>query len=1118
MISSHPPPQPQPRPQPQLSPRSGKAPSATTTNTTTMGLHGHRHHPTASSSSSSTTTIFNHNHNHTGSGTVHSHSSLTNKGNISSSNHGNANGTGSGNGSGSGNGNGSGTGNHNVLKRGDACLFCRKRKLKCDAVKPRCGQCTRLKKSPCEYDHSCDDNNTHNGSKRPQSQSQSQGNGTKAARQAFGSGSGSGSSGSSQSQSQSRARAAGKTETRGPGPNSNSQGANGTGPVVGMDLDRDLGTGMDLDMGLEMDMGRQRNVNDNINNQNILDYGFISATSTTTSMSAGTGAGAHALEAGGGAIGPLANGNRDNAENGNGSENRNILPDLALSPNSYEALTSLLQSMNGVDQNNNLDAGLGLSTSSTQNQMQMQMQMPLQAQMGIGPGMQMSTGLTPMPNLSTLNSLSFPFDLLTTSTFGGPDLDLSYAALGNQADFVANNNNNNNVNANVDARPNGMLGETRSNSACDPIVVTDLGKPWFFEKQPLKLLNDGSDRFGDYDAETQGGGSFTPSGFELVMDQAQAMVDDDLVRRRRSDTGGNTGGNSSMDAFRLPTSFRPGSDPTSGSASASGSGSGAGSAVPSPGSVINLSSLSPGAAGQTTTLTTAPTAEEIPAIFRERLLGSFMKQGRRFGLIYHWPTFWERMRGEEHLRPHPAWVNAMYAIGARGSEDPALRKMEKHFAQLAEEHFNSGLLAYSRITDLVRGATCLGMYNYWTAQYHKAWDMSGRASRLAVSSGLHQIPTGSLSKLRRTRLTAKHEEEPWIRRTTTFSLPPPNSEIELAERIHAFWQVFVVDRAGSVATQWNTVIEHDKITTPWPLPFEEYLNDKNVPVKDERMEDLTSGRMDPTPRSTTYQPLITSQVVLIERCAALLSMPPETTDMFGQTIDTSRQSAHDRYLAEISSARRVPQAHYRLENAIDALQARVPESMRNVASIVPLDGSQSMTMVNIDNCALQTRLLGAQIWLHDIDDWQFDNSRALSMARRMISITRLIPDHEFANLDGFMCITWTQAARVLLKELRRCTVKGDSKGIGEMNRDLDTLVSIFVKAGAGSALAASQVHRVLRWRTLDMNQPGCNVCSDVGPTGQCLACEASREAKGDEHGCRWGPCGDKWGWAKEKGL
>ena len=429
-----------------------------------------------------------------------------------------------------------------------------------------------------------------------------------------------------------------------------------------MDLDRndlnmDLGMGMDLDMGLDVDMGGQRNVNNNINNitnNNILDYGFTSttgasatATATAAGMVAGAGAGADALGAGG-AMGTSANGSSNNHESE--SENRNILPDLALSPNSYEALTSLLQSMNEVDQNNHLDAGLGLSSSSTQSQMQMQMQM--QAQMGIGMQMQMSTGLTPTPNLSTLDTLSFPFNFLTTSTFGGPDLEPAYAGIVNQTDFGGNDN--------LGVRPSDLLGETRSNSACDPVVVTDPGKPWFFEKHPLRLLNDGSGRFGDYDPDTQGGGSgtFTPSGFELVMDQAQAVVDDDLVRRRRSDTGGNAGGNGSMDAFRLPTSFRPGSDPTSGSASASGSGSGAGSAVPSPGSVINLSSLSPGA-GQTTTLTTAPTAEEIPAIFRERLLGSFMKQGRRFGLIYHWPTFWERMRGEESLRPHPAWVNAM---------------------------------------------------------------------------------------------------------------------------------------------------------------------------------------------------------------------------------------------------------------------------------------------------------------------------------------------------------------------------------------------------------------------------------------------------------------------------
>ncbi|KAF9452357.1 hypothetical protein P691DRAFT_784501 [Macrolepiota fuliginosa MF-IS2] len=42
---------------------------------------------------------------------------------------------------------------HPTLQRGKACLRCRKRKMKCDGVKPACQQCTRAKKpDACEYD------------------------------------------------------------------------------------------------------------------------------------------------------------------------------------------------------------------------------------------------------------------------------------------------------------------------------------------------------------------------------------------------------------------------------------------------------------------------------------------------------------------------------------------------------------------------------------------------------------------------------------------------------------------------------------------------------------------------------------------------------------------------------------------------------------------------------------------------------------------------------------------------------------------------------------------------------------------------------------------------------
>ena len=49
--------------------------------------------------------------------------------------------------------------------------------------------------------------------------------------------------------------------------------------------------------------------------------------------------------------------------------------------------------------------------------------------------------------------------------------------------------------------------------------------------------------------------------------------------------------------------------------------------------------------------------------------------------------------------------------------------------------------------------------------------------------------------------------------------------------------------------------------------------------------------------------------------------------------------------------------------------------------------------------------------LYDIDDWRAENARSLQLARRIVSITRLVPAHEYGNLDGFvstcLCTTCT---------------------------------------------------------------------------------------------------------------
>jgi hypothetical protein len=40
--------------------------------------------------------------------------------------------------------------------------------------------------------------------------------------------------------------------------------------------------------------------------------------------------------------------------------------------------------------------------------------------------------------------------------------------------------------------------------------------------------------------------------------------------------------------------------------------------------------------------------------------------------------------------------------------------------------------------------------------------------------------------------------------------------------------------------------------------------------------------------------------------------------------------------------------------------------------------------------------------LCDIDEWRVENTRALQLARRVVALTRLIPAHEYENLDGFV--------------------------------------------------------------------------------------------------------------------
>jgi hypothetical protein len=66
---------------------------------------------------------------------------------------------------------------------------------------------------------------------------------------------------------------------------------------------------------------------------------------------------------------------------------------------------------------------------------------------------------------------------------------------------------------------------------------------------------------------------------------------------------------------------------------------------------------------------------------------------------------------------------------------------------------------------------------------HRTMKLIFRRSRLVISSGLHQMATGSHTRLMENGWRTKYDEDPCIRRKIVYTLPPPIDGIDLGERI-----------------------------------------------------------------------------------------------------------------------------------------------------------------------------------------------------------------------------------------------------------------------------------------------------------------------------------------------
>ncbi len=165
--------------------------------------------------------------------------------------------------------------------------------------------------------------------------------------------------------------------------------------------------------------------------------------------------------------------------------------------------------------------------------------------------------------------------------------------------------------------------------------------------------------------------------------------------------------------------------------------------------------------------------------------------------------------------PHPSLVDAIYLLACYFSRSPPLTDLEPHFLKRSLRGIADALQYSDRIVHVLQASCLLALYFFWHGRSLEGYYHSSIAARLAVGLGLHQIPSDHFSR-------AGTQNDVPVPLNASVPLSPPTDQVEYAERIAAFWQIFSVDRAWAVATGLPTALPDDdhprsEIRTMWPM-------------------------------------------------------------------------------------------------------------------------------------------------------------------------------------------------------------------------------------------------------------------------------------------------------------
>ncbi|KAL4243896.1 hypothetical protein ABKN59_011044 [Abortiporus biennis] len=402
---------------------------------------------------------------------------------------------------------------------------------------------------------------------------------------------------------------------------------------------------------------------------------------------------------------------------------------------------------------------------------------------------------------------------------------------------------------------------------------------------------------------------------------------------------------------------------------------------------------------------------------KQYLVDVFLTHRHQCAFDVHIERFQESLHAPREKQPHPALMDAIYLMGCNFSRESTHTNLEPYFLKHTLCGISEALQHNDRVVDVLRASSLLAVYFFGRGSILEGYYHSSIAARLAISLGLHQIKSDDMFQF---FPSLGFNTPPPPTSKSSVQLPPPRDAIESHERIAAFWQVFSIDRAWSVATGLPAALPDDDhpqaaIETVWPTPLSTYntmMNDNSTLMQ----YDIVSS----------YPPLRAKAVAMFERTFRMSSTPVKGDAFWSEHHTLATTLVH----------------------------------FSNFLPAIGLSNAQPLTRSSVDLLTIHTMIYVSTILLYrdHLDNNEF-YQRCLVAANAVTSLILELGHDDYDYLDPISSTCWSYVADVYVRAMRMAHVQTDVQFLSSQLEIMVIAMKRISKVFPIAGIHASKVER-----------------------------------------------------------